>query len=181
MSTTCGKCGTVLNEYNSYRAYQKTGSLRCKNCHNAYMKAWRKANPERTRGYSHEWYETNGEQQRENRREQYKIKRAIELEQTRLWRAANQDKVRQMHLKYEYGISVEEFELKWKHQNGKCAICLSPLEERHNYAVDHDHVTDRFRGLLCTACNLFLGRYEKMKQLGLLPTIESYLNNGFGE
>jgi len=179
MPKTCGKCGVILNNENRYRSDQKVGALRCKKCHSAYMKAWRKANPERSQSYSHKWYETNGEQQRKNRREQYRINRAIELRQTRLWRAINPDKVRQMHLKYDYGISVEEFESQWKKQNGKCAICVNPLEKRHNHAVDHDHLTNKFRGLLCNACNLFLGRYEKMKRLGLLPIIESYLTEGF--
>lgn len=50
-------------------------------------------------------------------------------------------------------------ELILKHGN-KCALCNKPREAfKNNLSVDHNHVTDKIRGLLCFRCNKFvLGR-----------------------
>jgi hypothetical protein len=42
-------------------------------------------------------------------------------------------------------------------QGGTCPICeLPPIEGKRLY-VDHDHWTNKVRGLLCHTCNLMLG------------------------
>lgn len=65
---------------------------------------------------------------------------------------------RKWHLKYNYGITPQEYQILFEAQNGKCAICNTndPIT-RLNFSVDHDHVTGRVRGLLCTTCNSLLG------------------------
>lgn len=47
-------------------------------------------------------------------------------------------------------------------QNGRCAICESadPGAGKSRFAVDHDHVTGRVRGLLCNPCNKGLGMFQ---------------------
>ena len=46
-------------------------------------------------------------------------------------------------------------ELAEKHGN-KCAICNKPREAfKNSLSVDHNHQTDRIRGLLCYRCNKF--------------------------
>jgi uncharacterized protein YlaI len=45
-------------------------------------------------------------------------------------------------------------------QNGRCAICRKSLEYADVH-TDHDHVTNRVRGLLCPLCNSRLGFAEK--------------------
>jgi hypothetical protein len=53
-----------------------------------------------------------------------------------------------------YGVTkVKYFEM-LKAQNGQCAICK--VEHARLY-VDHDHKTDKVRGLLCEQCNFLLG------------------------
>lgn len=42
-------------------------------------------------------------------------------------------------------------------QNGKCAICWT---ETHDLHVDHNHVTNKVRGLLCRKCNTALHAIE---------------------
>ena len=60
-----------------------------------------------------------------------------------------------------YGITPEEYARMLAAQEGRCFFCRKP--RRKLLAVDHDHVTGRVRGLLCTPCNTSLGWYERYK------------------
>lgn len=78
------------------------------------------------------------------------------------------DIVRKHKLKQLYGMTVEDWDLLYKKQKGCCKICgihQSCLDRR--LCVDHDHNTNRIRGLVCVVCNNKLGwfeRYEKIIQ-----------------
>ena len=68
---------------------------------------------------------------------------------------------RTYQLRHHYGITLEQYEEIFKKQNGLCAICGSPPRGRmKNLSVDHDHVTNNVRGLLCVTCNRALGYLE---------------------
>lgn len=90
---------------------------------------------------------------------------------------------RTSNLKRVHGITIEDYDKMFKNQNGKCAICgtIDP-KGKGNFHVDHDHITDQIRGLLCLRCNVLLGyakespkilrqavlylkRYEKPKRI----------------
>lgn len=53
------------------------------------------------------------------------------------------------------GITVEQYYLTLERQGGVCKICGQPQRDktRSRLALDHDHVTGEFRGLLCNPCN----------------------------
>jgi dCMP deaminase len=59
------------------------------------------------------------------------------------------------HLKRTYDLSKEEYDFMLKKQGNKCAICSRSNEKR--LSVDHDHITNEIRGLLCTSCNRAIG------------------------
>lgn len=63
-----------------------------------------------------------------------------------------------------YGISVEEYNLKLKEQNGGCQICGRPPKNK-SLAVDHCHTTGKIRGLLCSYCNVGLGHFHDKPEL----------------
>jgi hypothetical protein len=44
-------------------------------------------------------------------------------------------------------------------QGGRCAICRTrdPGRGHKHFSVDHDHVTEQVRGLLCHSCNVGIG------------------------
>jgi hypothetical protein len=45
----------------------------------------------------------------------------------------------------------------YKFQGSKCPICLRATGASRRLSVDHDHKTDKVRGLLCRPCNTMLG------------------------
>ncbi len=72
-----------------------------------------------------------------------------------------------LHLKKNFNLTENEYAFLLDRQNGVCAICkeeetvidgqtkkLKPL------SVDHCHKTNKVRGLLCTNCNLGLGKFK---------------------
>ena len=72
----------------------------------------------------------------------------------------NPEKARQYYLKYEFGISVDEYTKLFEHQKGCCAICNDPPSENRSLAVDHCHTNGNIRGLLCFRCNATLGKFN---------------------
>ncbi len=46
-------------------------------------------------------------------------------------------------------------------QKGACAICGTTTDpNERSFAIDHDHVTGKIRGLLCTFCNTAIGLFK---------------------
>ena len=67
-------------------------------------------------------------------------------------------------LKVYYGISLEDYNTMLQNQNYRCAICNaeSPGHKHKYFCVDHDHQTNKVRGLLCHRCNRGMGFFEKV-------------------
>jgi hypothetical protein len=64
-------------------------------------------------------------------------------------------------LKHFYGITPEDYDRLNEQQHGLCAICGQPPRGKmKRLSVDHDHTTQRVRGLLCITCNRALGYLE---------------------
>jgi hypothetical protein len=63
-------------------------------------------------------------------------------------------------LKKTFGINADQYEAMLKEQNHTCAICKKPEICNRALAVDHCHSTKRVRGLLCTNCNMALGKFQ---------------------
>jgi hypothetical protein len=71
-----------------------------------------------------------------------------------------------------FSITPEEWDKLYSEQNGRCKICgKHQIEEGKRLAVDHNHLTGRIRGLLCTSCNTKLGWLENN-----LSQVTAYLN-----
>lgn len=58
-----------------------------------------------------------------------------------------------------YKLTLAQFNAMHREQNGHCKICQSNQIKR--LVVDHCHATGKVRGLLCDACNGFLGKLER--------------------
>ena len=88
------------------------------------------------------------------------------------WRKRN-GKTREYVLKYNYGMTPQDHALLYAQQNGCCAICGSPVPY-DKVATDHSHITGAVRGLLCSACNVFVGWLETRRHL--LSIALGYIN-----
>ncbi len=96
-------------------------------------------------------------------------------------RKRNPDKYKDISLKRQYGISLDDFNKMSEEQQGKCAICrkketaLDPrTKQPRELAVDHCHNKGHIRGLLCSKCNIGLGAFKDSTEL--LQTAIDYLN-----
>lgn len=67
-------------------------------------------------------------------------------------RQKNKDRYPEARLQ-RYGISLEQHTKMLIAQNYVCAICKKAPTSNRPLVVDHDHVTNEVRGLLCYKCN----------------------------
>lgn len=65
---------------------------------------------------------------------------------------------RNSYYKKKFGITLEQYEELLTKQNHQCAICENTDTRR--LAVDHCHTTGVVRGLLCSSCNISIGRFQ---------------------
>lgn len=89
----------------------------------------------------------------------------------KIWRQSNKEKCVTMNGKNNlkatlkrYNIPFEEYEIMLKKQKGNCAIC-EKIDENKRLAIDHDHKTNIFRGLLCESCNRGIGLFKDLPEL----------------
>ena len=65
-------------------------------------------------------------------------------------------------LKKAYGITLDDYNKLLSKQKNKCSICEIDNNGKYRnktraFAVDHCHITNKIRGLLCSDCNVALG------------------------
>jgi hypothetical protein len=85
----------------------------------------------------------------------------------RLSKQRRPDVYRNKNLKYNYGITLDDYNQMLAEQDGRCAICRQPETMIHpksgqtkELAVDHCHTTGQVRGLLCNRCNTTIGLFN---------------------
>lgn len=74
-------------------------------------------------------------------------------------------------------FTSDDYDQLLRDQGGKCYICLRPSRSKR-LAVDHDHVTNEVRGLLCPGewgCNL--GILGRIKDLAMARRVVAYLED----
>jgi hypothetical protein len=117
----------------------------CKECNAAY---WRKRRPE-----AKPYLPKTAEELK-----------AIALERARLWYYGHQDWVRDRNLRRQYGLSLEQFNQMFEEQGKCCRTCHRTEPKGQNWVVDHDHVTNRIRGILCNLCNTAIGLLDENRE-----------------
>ena len=122
---------------------------KCKSCHNSAQRKWRAEHPGKYAEYVKRW----------------QLKNPAKLKTSaKNWHKKNPDYNKQYlndrvehryfrKLERQYGLTVDQYRKLQEDQDFKCAICGSdgPL------VVDHNHKTNKVRGLLCATCNSGVG------------------------
>lgn len=156
----CTKCKIIKPILNFNKKYNKFAA-HCKECKIIY----RKNNYVNIKNQQDLWRINNREYDLKCKKENYNllIKRNTDL-------------------KKKFQISNEEYDNILKKQNFVCAICKKPESAKSNngtkikyLAVDHDHKTNKVRGLLCMFCNTGLGKFKD--NIELLNAAIDYIKN----
>lgn len=113
----------------------------------AKSKAWREANPNKAKDYRRKYYEENKDKELEYSTKLNRFRRT--------------------------GVTEEQYQARLEVQKGVCAICSQKCSKA--LAADHNHITGKFRGLLCNNCNRGLGHFKDNPLLLLSAT--KYLND----
>lgn len=96
-------------------------------------------------------------------------------------RANNKPKYKRILLKARLvrrNLTKEEFDRLLKKQDRLCAVCKRPLlmSILGGCDLDHNHKTNKNRGLLCRRCNLMIGYIEEnLDRIDLLDSMKKYL------
>lgn len=116
------------------------------------QRRYRAKHPEKIKTYNQMWRENHPGYKKEWDR--YK-KEEKEREKE------NPKKFRKTPVKKQLNINCEEYIRIFTEQEGKCAICgTHQAELKRALAVDHCHITNKIRGLLCTCCNFAIGLFK---------------------
>lgn len=134
----------------------------CGSCYDKWLKSVNAAYRARQMENTTEWHRRNPEKKRIN----YLRRKAKERANPLIRRASS--------LKFKYGITLEDYQRMLIQQNSGCAICSRGPGKRPLH-VDHDHATNKVRGLLCHQCNWYLGTIEH--DASVLPRLKAYLAN----
>lgn len=98
------------------------------------------------------------------------------------WNSRSPQRRLEQHLKYKYSLTINQLTDALNRQNGGCAICEAKLPDllvynnrKRGYAIDHNHETGEFRGVLCLNCNSMLGMSKDSPEI--LDKASAYLKN----
>lgn len=89
----------------------------------------------------------------------------------------SKETIRQRNLEKSFGKgALDVYKKLFEEQGGICAICSSPENGRYSHlSIDHDHNTNKIRGLLCNNCNRGLGLLKDSEEL--LRKAAKYVEN----
>lgn len=100
------------------------------------------------------------------------------------WPSYDKHTRRKARIAYTYNVTYEYFTGLLAYQGGACAICSVELRPELDYkkahhpvpVVDHDHGSGEVRGVLCSSCNLMLGKAKDC--VDVLKAAVRYLTSG---
>jgi len=81
-------------------------------------------------------------------------------ERSKEYNRANRKRVSQQKFISNYGMGLTYKKFLLAAQGWQCGICGKTIEPNSSDAcLDHNHKTGEIRGVLCRACNLYIGKF----------------------
>ena len=123
----CMNCEAPILQSGNY------GRKRCADCSKIH-----------TREYRTRWAKKN-----------YKRNRKLLIERSAKYGREHKTARSHYHRFLVWGLTQESYDKMLKKQSNCCAVCKEIFTKTPH--IDHDHKTNKIRGLLCSNCNLMLG------------------------
>lgn len=140
----------------------------------AYFKAYNEAHKAERRAKGKLYYAANRVRILERDKAYNFHHRDEKLAYFKHYNATHKEIRRDQNLRRYYGLGSEEFNKLLHDQGDVCAICKTNSWGHRGPELDHDHGSKKIRGILCSRCNLTLGRIEE--SLAIAQGIVDYLN-----
>lgn len=138
----CIKCKKTKNieEFNQKSKGSATRKSYCKECQSEYNKQYRSKHLDKANAVKRQYYKDNIEKERLRNKNYHK-------------------RYPYRFYKKCYGITIEQKKEMILKQNYKCLSCGTDLKllKDKKVHIDHDHTTNKIRGILCSNCNTALG------------------------
>ena len=84
------------------------------------------------------------------------------------------ERSKERHIFKDFGITLKDYDKILEKQDNGCKICGIKIPGgQGRFHIDHDHVTGKIRGLLCSNCNLALGNAKD--DIKILAAMIQYL------
>lgn len=133
----------------------------------SYNAAYYAANKGRIAAQAAEYRARTAVERKAKRKAEYAANPERFKRATKEWQAANPGKRLDQRMR-KYGITGADYARMFADQNGRCAVCDSVEtgdKRGGRFHVDHCHESGRIRGLLCSQCNLGLGKFKDSADL----------------
>lgn len=161
---------------------RQSQQYRCRICRREKDMKYKHSHKDERLAYNQKWRSENRERVNANER-----RRRKEIpEKYKEWSKNHRERLGKLKSLrdscYNFNITVDEYNKMNEAQNGLCAICERPNNQKSRtegelcrLAIDHCHKTGKIRALLCGACNKGLGHFED--NIELLITAIEYLQS----
>lgn len=142
----------------------------------SYSKEYREKHLAKITAYQKEYHKANRERAREKQKDWRSRNHQKFIDNVKRYRKRHPEKAVQWNVKCKYGLSLEQLAA----LGMECNICRRSLKRRGDKKdwphIDHDHLTDEVRGILCVRCNAGIGQFRD--DVGLLWKAIVYLSRG---
>lgn len=169
----CSKCDTETEDFGWQDKNHTKPQSWCRPCFRAYRKAAREANPVPSQEAASRWYAKNRD-------------RAVATRKA--WNATHDPELRRYKVRYaavKFGLGPDRVLAYYDQHDGLCDICNRPATAAYStqhhtrLSVEHSHMLNLFRGLVCDDCNQMLKFAHDTP--GTLQAAIDYLNDPPGE
>jgi len=181
MQKTCSQCGITKDINKFYRRIRSRDghTSECKACNIKSGIKYQKNHRNNTNIRAKRCYQNHKKEYSAKSNQYNKNHRSLKTLYMQQYRAKNSEKIRlysiNSNLMRSYGITMQQKEKIILNQNNKCLSCGTDLKQLAHKMIhiDHDHFTNKIRGVLCHNCNTTIGLLNE--DLNMVDKIRIYI------